>query len=63
MLNVDLINQWMIKEAYNGAELAEKLEVHLRTITSLRRNQKNHGRKVVQKLANLMGLDVMDLYL
>jgi hypothetical protein len=63
MLNVDLINQWMIKEEYSGKELAEKLNVQLRTITSLRRNQKNHGRKVVQRLANLMGLDVMDLYL
>jgi hypothetical protein len=63
MLNVDLINQWMLKEAYSGEELAKKLDVDLRTITSLRRNQKNHGRKVVQKLANLMGLDVMDLYL
>jgi hypothetical protein len=63
MLNVDLINQWMLKEAYSGEDLAEKLHVDLRTITSLRRNQKNHGRKVVQRLANLMGLDMMDLYL
>ena len=62
-LHVDLINQWIKDEGYTSEGLAETLHLSLRAVTSMRRNRKYHGRKAVQKLANLMGRDVTDLYL
>jgi hypothetical protein len=63
LLNVDLINQWIIAEGYNNTELAQKLHLSLRAVTSMRKNQSYHGRRAVQKLANLMGRDATELYL
>jgi hypothetical protein len=62
LLNVDLIGQWMEAEGYTNIELAEALHLSVRAVTSMRRNGKSHGRRAVQKLADLMRRDALDLY-
>jgi hypothetical protein len=63
LLNVELINQLIGEEGYTNIELAEKLHLSPRALTSMRKNQSYHGRSAVQKLANLMGRDATELYL
>lgn len=62
-LNVELIGNWIQEEDYSNKELAEKLNISERAVSSLRNNGKSHGREAVTKLANLMKRDVDDLYL
>ena len=63
LLNVDLINQWIVEEEYSDTELAKKLHLSVRAVSSMRNNRSYHGRSAVQKLANLMGRDATELYL
>lgn len=63
VLDVDRINQFVADEGYDNQELAEKLGVSERAVSSMRNNHKYHGRKAVEKLAKLMNLDATDLYL
>jgi DNA-binding CsgD family transcriptional regulator len=62
LLNVDLIAQWMEAEGYTNIELADALHLTVRAVASMRRNGKSHGRRAVQKLANLMHSDARSLY-
>ncbi|MFN7998613.1 MAG: hypothetical protein U0Q18_33630 [Bryobacteraceae bacterium] len=61
-VKTDLINKWMTEEGYTGKELAQKLGLSERTVSSIRRNGPYHGRKAVLKLATLMNRDEFDLY-
>jgi hypothetical protein len=62
-LNIKLIRQWIDKEGYDNEGLANSLHISPRAVSSLRNNGGYHGDDAVTKLANLMGLDVEDLYL
>jgi hypothetical protein len=61
-LNTDLIKSWMREEGYDNQELAAKLHVSERAVSSLRNNSRFHGRKSVKKLATLMQREDTDLY-
>jgi DNA-binding Xre family transcriptional regulator len=63
MLNVARIGAWMKDEGWTNEELAERLNISERTVSSIRNNGKYHGSDAVNKLANLMGCDPIDLYL
>jgi hypothetical protein len=60
-LDNDRINRWMLEESYDNQELADRLRCSLRTVHSMRKNQRYHGRKAIAKLANLMQVEVADL--
>ena len=62
-LNVDRINSWMKEEGYDNEELGEKLQVNPRVVSSMRNNGIHHGRRAVEKLAQVMKCDPADLYL
>jgi len=62
-LNTDLITKWMKTEGYTSTELASRLRVSGRAVSSMRRNGKYHGEPAITKLANLMERDADDLYL
>lgn len=62
-LNLDLIRKWMKDEGYNNKDLAASLDKSARAVSSLRNNGDYHGDDAVTRLANLMKLDVEDLYL
>jgi hypothetical protein len=62
-LNTELIHDWLNGEGYGDDELASRLKVSVRAVASLRNNGRCHGRPLVQKLANLMGRDELDLYI
>jgi hypothetical protein len=62
-LNVGRIREWMDDENYDNKGLAVALKRSPRVVSSLRNDGKNHGRKALTKLANLMGCDVEDLFL
>ena len=56
-LDTDRIERWMQEEGYDNRELAEKLHISRRVVSSMRNNRKHHGRHAIEKLAKLMGLD------
>jgi hypothetical protein len=53
----------MKDEGYNNKDLAASLDKSARAVSSLRNNGDYHGDDAVTRLANLMKLDVEDLYL
>lgn len=61
-LRHERINKWMEGEGYDNKELASKLLVSVRAVSSLRNNGQYHGGETVTKLANLMQVEVEDLY-
>jgi len=63
LLDVNRINHWMKEEGYDAPELASKLRASTRSISSLRNNGRYHGSGLIAKLANLMGVEPLDLYL
>lgn len=62
-LDTDRINRWIREEGYDNPGLATKLGVRPRVVSSMRNNGPYHGRPAVDKLAKLMGVDPLDLYL
>lgn len=62
-LDFGRISEWMNYENYDNELLAAALKISPRAVSSLRNGGKNHGRKALKKLANLMKCDVEDLYL
>jgi DNA-binding XRE family transcriptional regulator len=62
-LNLALIRDWYADEGWTIEMLATKLGVSKRTVSSILNNGDYHGSKAVNKLAELMNLDVVDLYL
>ena len=62
-LYVELIGKWMQDEGYKNEELAARLNISIRSVSSLRNNGDYHGDDAVIKLANLMKCDAEDLYL
>lgn len=56
------IRKWMADEGYDVPTLALQLKKSERAVTSLLNGGDYHGRKVLGKVANLMGCDVSDLY-
>jgi hypothetical protein len=63
VLDTHRINRWITDEGYDNPQLADKLGITLRAVSSMRNNQKYHGRHAVEKLAKLMQVDAADLYL
>ena len=61
-LDTDRIEKWMQEEGYDNRELAEKLHISRRVVSSMVNNGEYHGRRAIEKLAKLMGLDAFDLY-
>jgi hypothetical protein len=62
-LNTKLIRDWMKEEGHQNKELAGILKVSPRVISSIRNNGCAHGGLAITKLANLMGVEVEQLYL
>jgi len=56
------IRRWMADEGYDNRTLAAKLQATPRAVSSMRNAGKAHGRKLVNKLANLMNCERDDLY-
>ncbi len=51
------IKAWMAEEGYDNKDLARKLSVSVRAISSLRNGGPYHGADTVNKLAKLMGCE------
>lgn len=62
-LKVAFIREWMHEEGWDNKTLADELKVSERVVSSILNNGAYHGSTAVTKLANLMGRDVIDLYL
>ncbi len=62
-LDIARIGEWMSDAGYTNESLGLRLHASSRAVASLRSNGRYHGRSIVQKLANLMGCDMSDLYL
>jgi hypothetical protein len=61
-VNDGKIRAWMNTEGYDVPTLAQELDSSERALRSLLNNGDYHGKKLLTKLANLMGCDVLDLY-
>jgi hypothetical protein len=61
-LDARRIAKWMDDEGYTNDELATRLKISVRAVSSMRNNGNYHGADAVTKLANLMNCEVSDLY-
>jgi hypothetical protein len=61
-INSCLIKDWMTEEGYTVPELALRLRVSKRAITSILNQDRYHGNPAVTKLAREMNREIADLY-
>jgi hypothetical protein len=62
-LNLALIGKFIEEEGYTNDDLATKLNISSRAVSSLRNDGDYHGAAAFTKLANLMKCEVEDLFL
>jgi DNA-binding Xre family transcriptional regulator len=62
-LNLGLIGKFIEDEGYKNDDLAARLGMSLRAVSSLRNDGEYHGAEALTKLANLMKCEVEDLFL
>jgi hypothetical protein len=61
-IKCEMVRDWMTEEGYTVPELAQRLGVSERVITSILNQDRYHGNPAVTKLAKEMNRDIADLY-